>query len=207
MHFDLNAAYRWAKVTSFRSITHYFWTVVYVTEKSSSLRFFPEPNYCFSKTKLFNLCNWELCNLFLFEFFLGKIFKNVCTIHDLILKQHNCIISLVKATWAIEIRINQIKLLQREVLCAFSESCSAVLTSLIPSNHPKSFTSSGWDFMNRAEKLLKQHVCHESGCHSPHLLHHTTAAHHPWTASPIMHCTHTFPSTITPITQLSPITH
>ncbi len=37
--------------------------------------------------------------------------------------------------------------------------------------------------------------------------HHTTAAHHPWTASPIIHCTHTFPSTITPITQLSPITH
>ncbi len=35
--------------------------------------------------------------------------------------------------------------------------------------------------------------CHESGCHSPHLLHHTTAAHHPWTASPIIHCTHTFP--------------
>ncbi len=31
-----------------------------------------------------------------------------------------------------------------------------------------------------------------------------TAAHHLWTASPIMHCTHTFPSTITPITQLSP---
>ncbi len=37
--------------------------------------------------------------------------------------------------------------------------------------------------------------------------HHTTAAHHPWTTSPIMHCTHTFPSTITPITQLSPITN
>ncbi len=35
----------------------------------------------------------------------------------------------------------------------------------------------------------------------------TTTAHHPWTTSPIMHCTHTFPSTITPITQLSPITH
>ncbi len=50
-------------------------------------------------------------------------------------------------------------------------------------------------------------TCHESGCHSPHLSHHTTAAHHPWTASPIIHCTHTFPSTITPITQLSPITH
>ncbi len=50
-------------------------------------------------------------------------------------------------------------------------------------------------------------LCHESGCHSPHLLNHTTAAHHPWTASPIIHCTHTFPSTITPITQLSPITH
>ncbi len=49
--------------------------------------------------------------------------------------------------------------------------------------------------------------CHESGCHSLHLLHHTTAAHHLWTASPIIHCTHTFPSTITPITQLSPITH
>ncbi len=50
-------------------------------------------------------------------------------------------------------------------------------------------------------------LCHESGCHSLHLLHHTTAAHHLWTASPIIHCTHTFPSTITPITQLSPITH
>ncbi len=50
-------------------------------------------------------------------------------------------------------------------------------------------------------------MCHESGCHSPHLLHHTTAAHHPWTASPIIYCTHTFPSTITPITQLSPITY
>ncbi len=35
----------------------------------------------------------------------------------------------------------------------------------------------------------------------------TTTAHHPWTTSPIMHCTHTFPSTITPITQLSPFTH
>ncbi len=35
----------------------------------------------------------------------------------------------------------------------------------------------------------------------------TTAAHHLWTASPIIHCTHTFPSTITPITQLSPITN
>ncbi len=32
-------------------------------------------------------------------------------------------------------------------------------------------------------------VCHESGCHSPHILHHTTAAHHPWTAFPIHHCT------------------
>ncbi len=31
--------------------------------------------------------------------------------------------------------------------------------------------------------------------------------HHPWTTFPIMHCTHTFPSTITPITQLSPFTH
>ncbi len=50
-------------------------------------------------------------------------------------------------------------------------------------------------------------LCHESGCHSLHLLHHTTAAHHLWTASPIMHCAHTFPSTITPITQLSPFTH
>ncbi len=29
----------------------------------------------------------------------------------------------------------------------------------------------------------------------------------PWTTFPIMHCTHTFPSTITPITQLSPFTH
>ncbi len=38
--------------------------------------------------------------------------------------------------------------------------------------------------------------CHESGCHSLHLLHHTTAAHHLWTASPIIHCTHTFPSTL-----------
>ncbi len=35
----------------------------------------------------------------------------------------------------------------------------------------------------------------------------TQTAHHPWTTSPIMHCTHTFPSTITPITQLSPFTH
>ncbi len=34
-----------------------------------------------------------------------------------------------------------------------------------------------------------------------------STAHHPWTTSPIMHCTHTFPSTITPITQLSPFTH
>ncbi len=57
-------------------------------------------------------------------------------------------------------------------------------------------------------KIKQRHwYCHESGCHSPHLLHHTTAAHHPWTASPIIHCTHTFPSTITPITQPSPITH
>ncbi len=32
--------------------------------------------------------------------------------------------------------------------------------------------------------------CHESGCHSPHLLHHTTAAHHPWTTTPIIHCTY-----------------
>ncbi len=55
-----------------------------------------------------------------------------------------------------------------------------------------------------ASELL---YCHESGCHSLHLFHHTTAAHHLWTASPIIHCTHTFPSTITPITQLSPITH
>ncbi len=35
----------------------------------------------------------------------------------------------------------------------------------------------------------------------------TTTAHHPWTTSPIMHCTLTLPSTITPITQLSPFTH
>ncbi len=35
----------------------------------------------------------------------------------------------------------------------------------------------------------------------------TSTAHHPWTTSPIRHCTHTFPSTITPITQLSPFTH
>ncbi len=35
----------------------------------------------------------------------------------------------------------------------------------------------------------------------------TQTAHHPWTTFPIMHCTHTFPSTITPITQLSPFTH
>ncbi len=34
-----------------------------------------------------------------------------------------------------------------------------------------------------------------------------STAHHPWTTFPIMHCTHTFPSTITPITQLSPFTH
>ncbi len=39
--------------------------------------------------------------------------------------------------------------------------------------------------------------------------HHTTAALHPWTTAPIIHCTmtHTFPSTIAPITQLSPITN
>ncbi len=39
--------------------------------------------------------------------------------------------------------------------------------------------------------------------------HHTTTAHHPWTTTPIIHCTttHTFPSTIAPITQLSPITN
>ncbi len=39
--------------------------------------------------------------------------------------------------------------------------------------------------------------------------HHTTAAHHPWTTTPIIHCTttHTFPATIAPITQLSPITN
>ncbi len=35
----------------------------------------------------------------------------------------------------------------------------------------------------------------------------TQTAHHPWTTFPIMHCTHTFPSTITPISQLSPFTH
>ncbi len=34
------------------------------------------------------------------------------------------------------------------------------------------------------------HYCHESGCHSPHLLHHTTAAHRPWTTTPIIHCTY-----------------
>ncbi len=50
-------------------------------------------------------------------------------------------------------------------------------------------------------------TCHESGCHSPHLLHHTTAAHHLWTASPIIHCTHTFPSTITPITHTAVTNH
>jgi len=33
------------------------------------------------------------------------------------------------------------------------------------------------------------YCCHESGCHSPHLLHHTTAALHPRTAFPIHHCT------------------
>ncbi len=39
--------------------------------------------------------------------------------------------------------------------------------------------------------------------------HHSTTAHHPWTTTPIIHCTttHTFPSTIAPITQLSPITN
>ncbi len=46
-------------------------------------------------------------------------------------------------------------------------------------------------------------LCHESGCHSLHLLDHTTAANHLWTASPIIHCTHTFPSTITPITAVT----
>ncbi len=35
----------------------------------------------------------------------------------------------------------------------------------------------------------KYTYCHESGCHSLHLLHHTTAAHPPWTAFPIHHCT------------------
>ncbi len=44
---------------------------------------------------------------------------------------------------------------------------------------------------------MQQFRCHESGCHSLHLLHHTTTAHHPWTTTPIIHCTttHTFPST------------
>ncbi len=39
--------------------------------------------------------------------------------------------------------------------------------------------------------------------------HHTTTAHHPWTTTPIIHytTTHTFLSTIAPITQLSPITN
>ncbi len=37
--------------------------------------------------------------------------------------------------------------------------------------------------------------------------HHTTAANHPWTTTPIIHCTTTVPSTIAPITQLSPITN
>ncbi len=39
--------------------------------------------------------------------------------------------------------------------------------------------------------------------------HHTTDAHHPWTTTPIIHCTttHTVPSTIAPITQLSSITN
>ncbi len=63
------------------------------------------------------------------------------------------------------------------------------------------------DCLIMAIKYMMIHRCHESGCHSPHLLHPITAAHHPWTASPIIHSTHTFPSTITPITQLSPITH
>ncbi len=35
----------------------------------------------------------------------------------------------------------------------------------------------------------------------------TSTAHHPWTTSPIMHCAHTFLSTITSITQLSPFNH
>ncbi len=37
----------------------------------------------------------------------------------------------------------------------------------------------------------------------------TQTAHHPWTTFPIMHCTHTFPSTITPITTPAPhsLTH
>ncbi len=54
-------------------------------------------------------------------------------------------------------------------------------------------------------------MCSPVYCLSPPIVmnpvatHHT--AHHPWTTSPIMHCTHTFPSTITPITQLSPFTH
>ncbi len=42
--------------------------------------------------------------------------------------------------------------------------------------------------------IIVQYNCHESGswahAHSPHcLLHHSTAAHPPWTAFPIHHCT------------------
>ncbi len=54
--------------------------------------------------------------------------------------------------------------------------------------------------VKRLEAALWGGLCHECGCHS-------LTAHHPWTTSPIMHCTHTFPFTITPITQLSPFTH
>ncbi len=42
--------------------------------------------------------------------------------------------------------------------------------------------------------IIRLSFCHESGCHSLHILHHTTAAHHLWTASPIIHClTHSHP--------------
>ncbi len=58
----------------------------------------------------------------------------------------------------------------------------------------------------------QHHAYHPNGSRTARVTnlvasHHTTAAHHPWTTFPIMHCTHTFPSTITPITQLSPITN
>lgn len=136
MHFDqLNAAYehKWLCSEALHITLN---SSVHTWNQAQWDNYFLEPNYCFSKTKWFNLCCRELCDLFLFEFFLGKIFKNVCTIQELILRQHTCIISLLKATWVIEscseIRLNQIKLHQRELLCAFRESCSAMTSLPVP---------------------------------------------------------------------------
>ncbi len=71
-------------------------------------------------------------------------------------------------------------------------------------------------FHLRSTALLDYALCEASGSRSlggggsvTNLVatHHTSTAHHLSTASPIIHCTHTFPSTITPITQLSPFTN